>query len=333
MKQTTKYGIPVNIEPLEILCRWVKERYLVHLKKDIQKLPAPWSDWDIMREFRFTNVLRRHDKESKFVIDSTYENPELSIEEKILNAFVFRAYNKHETYSLVGFPHKRELITWDEVLEMERKISAKRVENPTYCFCTSAFNTGGIKTCWGNFVDKEAAFDKTNLVESRFAILFNDLIKNNVDKKILECKTAEEVGKVIRKVRGFAGEFLSFQVYVDLTYIPGFPFTEDDWAVCGPGCKLGICYLFGDDDRSIRGVGYTYDELLYWTRDNLNKMLLDNGVDLETLMEDLPRNQRRISLSNVENLFCEFSKTCKQVYKEGKARRKYTVQTTSSDLF
>jgi len=333
MKQTTKYGIPVNIEPLEILCRWVKERYLVHLKKDVQKLPAPWSDWDIMREFRFTNVLRRHDKESKFVIDSTYENPELSIEEKILNAFVFRAYNKHETYSLVGFPHKRELITWDEVLEMERKISAKRVENPTYCFCTSAFNTGGIKTCWGNFVDKEAAFDKTNLVESRFAILFNDLIKNNVDKKILECKTAEEVGKAIRKVRGFAGEFLSFQVYVDLTYIPGFPFTEDDWAVCGPGCKLGICYLFGDDDRSIKEVGYTYDELLYWTRDNLSKMLLDNGVDLEALMEDLPRNQRRISLSNVENLFCEFSKTCKQVYKEGKARRKYTVQSASSDLF
>ena len=333
MVQTLKYGIPVNEEPLEILCKWIRERYLVHLKKDVQKLPAPWSDWDIMRELRFTNVLRKHDKESKYVINSTYLNSELSIEEKILNAFVFRAYNKHETYSLVGFPRKRQLITWDEVLAMEEKIKKKRLEHPTYCFCTSAFNTGGIKTCWGNFEDKEAAFDKTNLVESRFALLWNDLIKNNVDKKILECKSAKDVGTEIRKVRGFAGEFLSFQVYVDLTYIPGFPFNEDDWAICGPGCKLGIAYLFGNDNRSIEELDYSYDDLLYWTRDNIEKMLEDHGVNLKMLMEDLPLEQRRISLSNVENLFCEFSKTCKQIYHEGKARRKYSIQTTSSDLF
>ena len=50
MKQTTKYSLPLNQEPLEIMCRWIKERYLVHLKKDVQKLPAPWSDWSIMRE-------------------------------------------------------------------------------------------------------------------------------------------------------------------------------------------------------------------------------------------------------------------------------------------
>ena len=333
MVQTLKYGIPVNEEPLEILCKWVRERYLVHLKKDVQKLPAPWSDWDIMRELRFTNVLRKHDKESKYIINSTYLNSELSIEEKILNAFIFRAYNKHETYSLVGFPRKRQLITWDEVLAMEEKIKKKRLEYPTYCFCTSAFNTGGIKTCWGNFEDKEAAFDKTNLVESRFALLWNDLIKNNVDKKILECKSAEDVGTEIRKVRGFAGEFLSFQVYVDLTYNPGFPCNEDDWAICGPGCKLGIAYLFGNDNRSIEELDYSYDDLLYWTRDNIEKMLEDHGVNLKTLMEDLPLEQRRISLSNVENLFCEFSKTCKQIYHEGKVRRKYSVQSISPDLF
>ena len=333
MKQTTEYEIPMNQEPLEILCKWVKERYLVHLKKDVQKLPSPWTDWDIMREFRFTNVLRKHDKESKFVVDSTYENPELSTEEKILNAFIFRAYNKHETYALLGFPRKKQLISWEEVLEMEKKITLKREENPTYCFCTSAFNTGGIKTCWGNFEDKDAAFDKTNSVESRFALLWNDLLKNDTAQKILNSKTAEEVGKEIRKVRGFAGEFLSFQVYVDLTYIPGFSFTEDDWAVCGPGCKLGIGYLFGDETRSIKNTGYTYDELLYWTRDNLDKILLNNGVNLKELMTDLPYEERRISLSNVENLFCEFSKTCKQIYKEGKARRKYSVSLASTELF
>lgn len=333
MKQTTEYSLPINQEPLEIMGRWIKERYLVHLKKDVQKLSAPWSDWNIMREFRFTNVLRKHDKESKYVIDSTYENPSLSIEEKILNAFVFRAYNKHETYSLLGFPHKRELITLDEVLDMEKKIVQKREEEPTYCFCTSAFNTGGIKTCWGNFEDKDAPFTKTNLVESRFALLWNYLVKNSIDKEILDCETAEQVGQVIRSVRGFQGEFLSFQVYVDLTYIPGFTFTEDDWAICGPGCKLGLSYLFGDENRSIKEVGKTYDELLYWLRDNIDQLLLDNGVNLKELMTDLPMEQRRISLSNMENILCEVGKTFKQVYHEGKMRRRYSIQLVSPELY
>ena len=91
--------------------------------------------------------------------------------------------------------------------------------------------------------------------------------------------------------------------------------------------------MFGDENRSIKEVGKTYDELLYWLRDNIGQLLLDNGVDLKELMIDLPMEQRRISLSNMENILCEVGKTFKQVYHEGKMRRRYSIQLISPELY
>lgn len=333
MEKINIYGIPINKEPLALLCRWIKERYTVHLKKDVYKEPYPWTDWDIMRDNRFTNVLRRHDKETKYILESTYENPNFTVEEKILNAFIFRAYNKHETYRMLGFPRHRKLITWDEVLAMEEVIKRRKTDCPSYIFFTAAFNTGGIKRTWGIYENNEAEFQTTNLIESRFALLWNDLIYQDIDKKILSCSSAAEAGAIMQTVRGFAGEFLPFQVYVDCTYIPGFPFTEEDWAISGPGCKLGIEYLFGDDSLSLKPLNKTHDELLYWTRDHIAEILKDNGIDLKVLMEDLPMEQRKLSLSNVENAFCEFSKTCKLVFKKNKSKRKYKPFLESAELY
>lgn len=56
----------VNELALELYAKWIKERYTVHLKKDVQKLPPPWTSWDVMQKYRFCNVRREQDRESLF---------------------------------------------------------------------------------------------------------------------------------------------------------------------------------------------------------------------------------------------------------------------------
>ncbi|MGL5958507.1 MAG: nucleotide kinase domain-containing protein, partial [Phocaeicola sp.] len=166
--------------------------------------------------------------------------------------------------------------------------------------------------------------------ESRFVLLWNELMQRDLASLILACETAEDSFNAIRTLKGYKGDFLSYQIYVDLTYAKEFKFSEEDFGISGLGCKQGIEFLFGDEKRSITAIGMTHDELLYWTRYNIDRLLLENGVDLKELMCDLPLEERKISLSNVENLFCELAKLCKHAFLLKRRTRLYKYQESDS---
>lgn len=317
-------GVNLNKHPIESMCKWIKERYLIHLRKDVEGKPYPWTDWPALRDYQFTNVMRKHDKESRLLIESTLNNSDLSYADKILNIFLFRVYSKFETYSLVGFPRKKHLVARDELLEIEKAIETKKQESPDYVFFTNAFICSGIKSSYHPDIYLPvdgAPFRETSNNVSRMFLLWNDLILSKVDERIIQSKTAEEVGAAIQSVRGFASDFLSFQVYVDLTYIKEFSFTEDDWVLAGPGCKWGLDYIF----PSLVG---TYVESLVWLRDHMDYILALHGVNLKEIMVDLPMEERRMSLSACENLMCELSKLLAMEANPRKKIRKYRAPET-----
>ena len=101
-------------------------------------------------------------------------------------------------------------------------------------------------------------------------------------------------------MRGFA-DFLAYQVFVDLTYIEDFPFSENEFVIAGPGCKRGMDKLFIDRDDM------TYEECLFWLRDRFDK-----------LMSWLDRKGHW-----PENCFCEFSKYMKALDGTGRPKVRY----------
>ena len=75
----------LNQENLKHLYDWITERYKIHLKKDVKKEKPPWTKNPILKKYRFTNVRREQDKETKWLIKNICENRELSYSNKIFS--------------------------------------------------------------------------------------------------------------------------------------------------------------------------------------------------------------------------------------------------------
>ena len=316
-KKVIKNANPkINEENLLHLHNFIKRRYNIHLKKDVLNKPQPWTKDPVLQEFRFTNIRREHDRESKWLIKNISTNPELSYDDKLLNSILFRLYNKHQTSELIGMPiHFSEYEDWDP--ESYRHLFEEAIAaDPHRVFFTGAFNTGGLKRALKWYLPKDTP---DNSMEMRVMNFVKYLLNSTMLDDIRVAKTQQEVFKTLSSCMGIGG-FLGYQMFVDMTYIPEFPFSENEFTVAGPGCKWGLDYLFDDKD------GMTYEECIFWVRDNLERLfneVLGKEWDCKKIFWDLPEEDRCFNVMSLENCFCELSKYIRAKTETGRPRKKY----------
>ena len=315
--------VEFNKEVLNIWKHWIIERNRIYKRKEIDKLPAPWTEDPILKEFKFTNVKRWQDRESRWLINNIVNNDSLSYEDKIYNCILFRSWNKGNTFEIIC----GKGITKNALMETPIEVFRKRIEdytkeNPKYVWFTNAFNTGGVKQTW-KYRGKHYNFNLKNRVEYddpelntplRIIYMIRDCINKDFAGKIKTAKTAEKVFKTLRQIRGCAN-FLAYQIYVDLTYIKEFPFSEDEFVSAGPGCRRGENFLFKD-----RG-GLSYEKALFYLRDHQDELFQDYNFKEE--FSYLPEKNRRLTVMDIENSMCELSKYCKVLYNTGRPKNKY----------
>lgn len=312
-KKRIKKAQPVlNERNLLYLYNFIKRRYVIHLRKDVLKKDPPWTTDQVLRDFRFTNIRREHDKESKWVIEHITSNPELSYEDKLLNVILFRLYNKHETAELISMPFKfSETPDWNP--EWYRSLfEAALVEDPKRVFFTAAFHTVGMKNTLKKVTGESYA-------PMRILKFIKILINEGLVDDIKACTNQQEVYQTLTDYNGI-GRFLAYQFYVDMTYIAEFPFSENEFTVAGPGCVMGLNYLFEDRD------GMSYEECLFWLRDNLDRLFVEElgkDWDAKRLFWDLPEEDRCFNVMSLENCFCELSKYIRAKDGTGRPRKRY----------
>lgn len=314
-KKRIKKAQPVlNERNLLYLYNFIKRRYVIHLRKDVLKKDPPWTTDQVLRDFRFTNIRREHDKESKWVIEHITSNPELSYEDKLLNVILFRLYNKHETAELISMPFKfSETPDWNP--EWYRSLfEAALVEDPKRVFFTAAFHTVGMKNTLKKVTGESYA-------PMRILKFIKILINEGLVDDIKACTNQQEVYQTLTDYNGI-GRFLAYQFYVDMTYIAEFPFSENEFTVAGPGCVMGLNYLFEDRD------GMSYEECLFWLRDNLDRLFVEElgkDWDAKRVFWDLPEEDRCFNVMSLENCFCELSKYIRAKDGTGRPRKRYKV--------
>lgn len=286
---------------LKLFVHWIEERYKIHLKKDVNHEDKPWTEDPILQTYRFTNVRREHDRQTKYLINNIVNNPDLTLEEKILNNILFRYWNLWESMKSLGGPWKEKDLKSGAAIK-----KAEKLYDPDKAYFTNVFYTSGTK----RMLRKEFHIEN-------FAIgvlhLGQEAVKRGIPQAILKAEDPIKICKILQTLPGIAG-FLSYQIFVDCTYIPEFPFSENEFTVAGPGCKKGIDCLFSDKD------GMTYEECIFWIKDNITKI---SDINPKKLMTDLPKEDRFLSVMSLENCFCEFSKYHRTFYEEGKPRNKY----------
>lgn len=299
----------LNQVNLKHLYEWIVERYKIHLKKDVQKLNPPWTSNNMLQNYRFTNVRREHDKETRWLINNISKS-ELSYENKILNSVLFRLFSKSETIKIFG------LIDFNnfDINSIKNKIQKFSSENQNYLFFSNAFFTSGQKNAANKlFPDEES-------MTTKIILMVNNYKRERILNKINSAENQKEVFDALLSLQGI-GDFLAYQIFVDLCYINDFPFSENEFVIAGPGCKKGLNMIFENFD------GMNYEEALFWLRDNQHEIFKKFGYSPDELFSDLPSEERYLNLMSLENCMCELSKYIRAINGTGRPRIRYKYPT------
>ena len=104
---------------LKLFFETMYERQLIWKRRFIEQRPRPWTDNEIFRNSKFTNVYRELDRNSQWQIKNILLDSSLSRVNLIWKMMVFRFFNCPETFelgkSVMGW--KNGIPDWDEYNE------------------------------------------------------------------------------------------------------------------------------------------------------------------------------------------------------------------------
>lgn len=319
-EENIKTAQPIlNEGVLEQMKTFILKRCELRIKKDVIKQLAPWTDWEPLLKYRFTNIFREDDKQTRWLINNIIHNPKLSYQDKLANCVLFRMWNKYETVEILNGPWRLDQLRDPEFKENKRNlVNSHSCKNLNYVWFTNVFNTGGVKRSnrredGGLYVGKDFQEGDEICVPLRPFHLPIRTLDFKFFNKLENASNQLEVYNLLRTIKGF-GTFLSYQIFVDWTYIPEFPFSENEFTVAGPGCCRGIDRLFQEK------AGMSYEECLFWIRDNQDSIF---RIDFETLFYDRDSGERKLNVMCIENIFCELSKLMRFITGEGQPKLKY----------
>lgn len=290
----------INKDMHDILRKFIKERYQIHINKDVLKTEAPWSEDPHFIKYKYCNIRREHDRTTIYGIKNICRNKKLSFKNKILNIILFRMLNSVRSFEQVDdFPYDFENIDWKEVKNQKFKDNVM-------------FHTAFIMTGIALGVSRKYKIKKADY----YHIVKTVYDENKTADEIIKAESPEEVYKICKTLTG-TGDFLAYQLYLDFTYCPEFKFGENDFVHVGPGSKKGIDFLFSDKK------GLKYNDILIWMKKNENKLFFGD-IAPEKLFTDI--ENKEYTLCCIENILCEYSKYIRSEYKNGakpKALYKY----------
>lgn len=303
---------------LQYLHEFIHDRYEIHKRKDVDKLPAPWTDNEIFQNVKFTNVRREHDRQSKNLIEHICKQTQYDLMTRCFNIIMFRCWNKYESWSklndgkLVQFP-----VTESYKQQLIQNVKDAIVRDPDHRWYSAAYNTGPIRN-W-HLKRIEITGEEKPFYSASPVFFANIQLTVEFWDEITKAKTPQELMTVFKTMPYMGGTFISYQLFVDFTYNEDFWFSENEFTVSGPGCSRGLDHIFKDKD------GMTDEECLFWLRDNLAKLFEESNLpyDPQDLYSDLPEYDRVTNVMSIENLMCELSKyvKCKEALKLGKTPR------------
>lgn len=242
----------------------------------------PWTDDEIIKKYRFTNVYRITDRVSQYLVKKViYSEEVLSAEDIIFRILLFKFFNKIETWETIeskvgcisykNFDKERYSKILDEMLNEKQKIYSAAYIMP------SGF------TAFGSHVKH-----RNNLE------LIDYIMKDRVGKKISRASSLKEVFELLLTYPTI-GQFLAFQYAIDINYSELTNFSEMSFVVPGPGAKRGIEKCFCD-------LSHDYEYYINFVAEQQGNEFQRYNLDFKTLFG------RPLQLIDCQNLFCETDK-------------------------
>ena len=279
-------------ENVELFFYWINERHNIYLKR-LAGQPAPWTDDDIMRAYKFTNPFRENDRVTIWKRRHwTQPNNNKPWGLQIFNTCLFRMF---------GTPEYAEAVGWQEEWNPGhlKRVARERLDNKQKVF-TGAY----IVTNQGLTAPKEEV-----VVDHFLAPIWE--AKEDLADLAHGDPYLQVFHNELSKYRGWGGGgFMAYEVVTDLNHMPvlSLAFDAFRWANAGPGAKRGLNRL---SNRPLNASGINWNDEM---RD-----LLDEYAP-QHLGAHIPMNE--VDMRCIEHSLCEWDKWMRVHQDQGRPRSK-----------
>ncbi|MCD0465226.1 nucleotide kinase domain-containing protein [Flavobacterium sp. ENC] len=250
--------------------------------KRINNTEYPWSNDDILNNYKFTNVYRATDRVSQYLIRDIIYNGSQEPDELFFRIILFKIFNRISTWeflqeelgeiSFKNFSYK----AYDKLL-LEVLKNKEPIYSPAYIMASG-----------------KSVFGKERKHQNHL-LLIEKMINDKLPHKLQQCKSMKDVYELLLSYPT-VGEFLAYQYTIDLNYSNLINFSEMEFVKAGPGAKDGItkCFISLGD--------YNYEDIIKMMADNQEIEFERLGVKFQNL------GGRNLQLIDCQNVFCEVDK-------------------------
>ncbi len=237
------------------------------------------TDDPILAAYRFTNVYRAADRVSQYLINRVQYDRDWNWLDTFARTLVFKFFNRLDTWQYL-MNHLGEIKLLDlKTKRIDRALELISDQRPLY-------NAAYI-------------MPPPNWLEGpkfkRHLELIRMMIDEKIPQKIQAAASMCEAFSVLRNCPSI-GDFLAYQLIIDLNYSPHLNFSENEFVAAGPGARRGLRKCFSQT------VGLTDSQLIHWTAERQDAEFSSRGLVWVNLWG------RPLQLIDIQNIFCEVDK-------------------------
>jgi hypothetical protein len=248
----------------------------------------PWTTDKIIASHRFTNCYRAADRVSQYLINEVIYGGSQDADEVLFRILLFKFFNRISTWKLLSSALGKP--TWagfrvdryDEILT-DAVSRGESVYSAAYLMPSPRL---GVRRKHTNHL-----------------LLLQQMMRSGLGNRLQASASMADAFSVLRSYPGL-GDFLAYQLIIDINYSTMINFAEMDYVVPGPGARDGICKCFG---RAARGIEA---DLIRYMSDTQSEHFARLGLNFPGL------NGRPLQLIDCQNLFCEVDKYARLAHPE-----------------
>ncbi len=281
---------------LDRFVKFVYAREAVRRAKEAGK-PWPWTDDPILQKYRFCNVRRNDDKETR-LIHTHWLHPNAADPDLWFAMTVARVVNWWPSLLPVGYPVPWNPNAFSLILE-GRKAMGEKVFTGAYMVSTN-----------GTVIDSKISYVADYLLTPAWAARakLRPTREDSLDsfhRRLMHCNGL--------------GSFMAAQVVADVKYAADNPLAKAEdwwtWAASGPGSRRGLNRVLGKPPSAP------------WTEAGWRAAFEELRVAVLPLL--LKAKVGRLSGQDLQNCLCEYDKYERVRLGEGKPRSLYRPPSTT----
>lgn len=271
------------------------ERQSVFWKKLNGDAP-PWTDDEILQEYKFCNSYRINDRVSQYLLKNViYNGKKYSNDDIVFRIILFKLFNKEST--------------WELLLNNFGDVTLKTFSMKKYSKVLENAISNGVKIYNDAYIscaNKAFGYDRKH--DNHLALLNKMFIEDKMQYKILKCKTMQEAFNIVKSYP-LIGNFMAYQLVTDINYSDAVNWREDEFTVAGPGSLRGIKKCFIDKGKM------TNEDIIKYMYENQDKEFKRLNLDFKRI------GNRPLQLIDCQNIFCELDKYLRQKMPNLKSNR------------